>query len=142
MMEINIQRVDKGVEMPCYAHEGDAAFDLRSAEEVLLKPGEKHVVKTGIKMAIPKGYFGNIRDRSGMAAKQGVHCLAGVVDAGYRGEVGVVMVNLGKEDVSIEKNMRIAQMLIQKAEAPKIIEVDELEETTRGEGGFGSTGAK
>tara|TARA_Y100000310_G_scaffold134486_1_gene133431 strand:- start:4544 stop:4969 length:426 start_codon:yes stop_codon:yes gene_type:complete len=141
-MEIKIQRTDKEVDMPTYAHEDDAAFDLRSSEDVVLKPGEKHIVKTGLKMAIPQGYFGNIRDRSGLAAKQAVHCLAGVVDAGYRGEVGVVMVNLGKEDVTIEKNSRIAQMLIQKIEQPSLVEVESLDDSARGEGGFGSTGSK
>ena len=93
-------------------------------------------------MAIPEGYFGNIRDRSGLAAKQAAHCLAGVIDSGYRGEVGVVMVNLGKEPIEILKNDRIAQMIIQKIETPTITEVDDLDATTRGEGGFGSTGTK
>ena len=135
-----MQRLDKELDLPVYAHEGDAAFDLRSAETVTIAPGDKHIIKTGLKMAIPQGYFGNIRDRSGLAAKQAAHALAGVVDSGYRGEVGVVMVNLGKEPIEINKNDRIAQMLIQKIETPNIKEVEDLDATTRGEGGFGSTG--
>ena len=91
-------------------------------------------------MAIPEGHVGLIWDRSGMAAKHGLHCLAGVVDSGYRGEIGVVMKHLGDEPFTVEKNMRIAQMLIQPVAAATIEEADSLEETDRGKDGFGSTG--
>ena len=138
-MKLRIQRI-ADVEMPSYAHDGDAAFDLRSAEEHLLKPGHKAIVKTGLKMAIPEGHVGLIWDRSGLAAKNGVHVLAGVVDSGYRGEVGVVLKNLGDADVEITKNMRIAQMLIQPVVTTNIEESKELDNSKRGEGGFGSTG--
>ena len=83
-MKLQIQRITKEVDMPSYSHEGDAAFDLRTAEEGVLKPGEKKCFKTGLKMAIPEGYVGLIWDRSGLAAKNGIHVLAGVVDSGYR----------------------------------------------------------
>jgi dUTP pyrophosphatase len=139
-MKLQIQRTTKEVDMPSYACDGDAAFDLRSAEEGALKPGEKKVFKTGLKMAIPPGHVGLIWDRSGLAAKNGIHVLAGVVDSGYRGEVGVVLKNLGEEDVEITLNMRIAQMLIQPVVSANLEETEELEETARGEGGFGSTG--
>lgn len=138
-MKLKIQRISD-VEMPFYANIGDAAFDLRAAEEHVLKPGQKIIVKTGLKMAIPAGHVGLIWDRSGLAAKNGVHVLAGVVDSGYRGEVGVVLKNLGEEDIEIVKNMRIAQMLIQPVVSALIEETDSLDETERGEGGFGSTG--
>ena len=139
-MKIQIQRITKEVDMPSYSHEGDAAFDLRASEEGILKPGEKKIVKTGLKMAIPEGHVGLIWDRSGLAAKNGVHVLAGVVDSGYRGEVGVVLKNLGEEDIEITLNMRIAQMLIQPVVSANLEETEDLEETSRGEGGFGSTG--
>lgn len=134
--------MDKSVDMPAYAYEHDAAFDLRAAHECKLMPGEKAIIKTGLKMEIPVGYVGLIWDRSGLAAKNSLHCLAGVIDAGYRGEVGIVLVNLGKEEFFIEKNMRVAQMLIQPIVLPKIVEVDELVDSNRGEGGFGSSGVK
>ena len=138
-MKLKIQKI-ADVEMPFYAHEGDAAFDLRAAEEYVLKPGQKIIVKTGLKMAIPSGHVGLIWDRSGLAAKNGVHVLAGVVDSGYRGEVGVVLKNLGEDDIEITKNMRIAQMLIQPVVTAEIEETESLDESKRGEGGFGSTG--
>ena len=138
-MEIKIQRISD-VEMPSYAHAGDAALDLRSAEETILKPGEKKIIKTGIKMAIPGGHVGLIWDKSGLAAKNSIHVLAGVVDSSYRGEVGVVLKNLGDGELMITKNMKIAQMLIQPVLSAIIQESDSLDDTERGEGGFGSTG--
>ncbi len=141
-MELKIKRLDKSVEKPAYIHDYDAAFDLRSSEEKTIKPKEKVIIKTGLSMAIPQGFAGLIWDRSGLAAKHSLHVLAGVIDSGYRGEVGVVMVNLGAEEFIVEKNMRIAQMLIQPVAMPKIVEADELDETSRNKGGFGSTGMR
>ncbi len=138
-MKVQVQRVSD-VDMLSYAKPGDAAFDLRSAEEGILAPNEKRVFKTGIKMAIPSNHVGLIWDRSGLAAKHGLHCLAGVIDSGYRGEIGVVLKNLGHEPIEITKNMRIAQMLIQPVVSAILEEVNELDETERGEGGFGSSG--
>ncbi|MBS3176517.1 dUTP diphosphatase [Candidatus Woesearchaeota archaeon] len=140
-MKVLIQRVDKTVELPKYQHEHDAAIDLRSAEDKILQPMERAVIKTGIAIAIPLHHVGLIWDRSGLAAKHGLHCLAGVVDPTYRGEIGVVLVNLGKESFTIEKNMRIAQMLIQPvANHFALGEVESLDATERNEQGFGSSG--
>jgi dUTP pyrophosphatase len=142
MMELPVQRLDPEIDLPSYAHPYDAAFDLRSSEDSTLAPGEKRVVKTGLKVAIPSGFAGLVWDRSGLAAKNALHVLAGVVDSGYRGEIGVVIINLGTEPFIVEKNMRIAQMLIQPVATPKIIEVEELSPTARKDGGFGSTGLR
>lgn len=125
--------------IPVYAHSGDAGMDLFASAEMTLAPGETKPVPTGIQMAIPPGYVGLVWDKSGISLK-GVHRLAGVVDAGYRGEVRVVMVNLGAEPFEIKPGMKIAQMLIQPVEAPTIVESDTLDDTSRGAGGFGSTG--
>ncbi len=139
-IQLKVQRMDKSVELPSYARDHDAAFDLRAAEHSILKPSEHTMVKTGLKLAIPQGHVGLIWDRSGLAAKHAITTLGGVIDAGYRGEVCVVMINLGKEAFTIEKGMRIAQMLIQPVLHFPIVEVEELDATHRGEGGFGSTG--
>ncbi|MGM5482215.1 MAG: dUTP diphosphatase [Nanobdellota archaeon] len=141
-MELKIKKITKDVDMPNFAYEHDAAFDLRASHDEVIKAKEKKIIKTGLQMAIPKGYVGLIWDRSGMAAKYTLHTLAGVIDSGYRGEVGVVIINLGDEEFPVKKNMRIAQMLIQPIETPSIIEVDNLEDSQRGEGGFGSSGTK
>ncbi len=141
-IKILMQRLEKDIELPQFAYDHDAAVDLRSSVDISLKPGEKQIVKTGIKMAIPKGYAGLIWDRSGMAAKYSSHTMAGVIDSGYRGEVGIVMINLGEEEFFIEKGMRIAQILIQPVLKTDIIEVEDLDKTDRGEGGFGSSGFK
>lgn len=141
--KILIERLDKDIEAPSYANENDAAMDLRSREEVEIKPNQKVIVQTGLKVAIPKGYAGLIWDRSGMAAKYNMHTMAGVIDSGYRGEIGIVLINLGTESFYIEKGMRIAQMIVQPILNTVIEEVESLENNTqRGEGGFGSSGFK
>lgn len=98
------------------------------------------MVSTGISMAIPKGYAGLIWDKSGLAMKKGIKTMAGVIDAGYQGEIKILLHNLSKEEFKIEKGMKISQMLIQPVESRELLEVDDLEETERGEGGFGSIG--
>jgi dUTP pyrophosphatase len=140
MVDIRILKLHEDMTTPNYAHEGDAGIDLRSCEELTLKPDEYKIVKTGIKMAIPKGYVGLLWDKSGYAAKKGIHVLAGVIDSGYRGEIGIVLKNLGTQDFEISKDMKIAQILIQPIVNAKIKPVDSLEETSRNHGGFGSTG--
>ena len=140
MVSVRIKKIHYDAVIPSYAHTGDAAFDLKSVGDYLIGPGERTVVKTGLQIEIPEGYWGNIRDRSGMAAKYGIHILAGVIDSNYRGEVGVVMANLGKENYSVNRGDKIAQMIIQSYEHCEIKEVSELSETVRGEEGFGSTG--
>jgi dUTP pyrophosphatase len=142
-MNIKIQKVEE-VNLPSYAHPGDAGLDLYSAENYTLKPGERKIISTGIKMAVPSGYEAQVRPKSGLAAKHGISVVntPGTIDAGYRGIVGVILINHGNEEFIIEKNMKIAQMVINKIEIADIEEVKELDDTTRGEGGFGSTGKK
>jgi dUTP pyrophosphatase len=141
MLKLRIKKTSPEARPPVYQHPGDAGMDLFAAEDVTLDAGEVKPVPTGIKMAIPEGYVGLIWDKSGISL-QGVHRLAGVVDAGYRGEVKVVMVNLGKETHLFKKGQKVAQMLIQPVQAVSIIDVgaNDLDETARGSGGFGSTG--
>lgn len=138
-MKVKVERLFDDVKLPFYAKEGDAGFDLRSYEDLILKAGEKRIIKTGLKIAIPEGYVGLIWDRSGLAAKHTVHTLAGVIDSGFRGELGIVIKNSGSEDFPIEKHMRIAQMLIQPVHTADFHE-EKLNETERGSAGFGSTG--
>lgn len=140
MINVKILKVNDGAKVPSYAHEGDGGLDLYSCEEFNLKPGEGKLIKTGICMSIPEGHVGLIWDRSGLASRNSLHVLAGVVDSGYRGEVGVVLKNLGGEDFKVIKNMRIAQMLIQPVASVNVEEAESLDETKRGDGGFGSTG--
>ena len=140
-----------------YSREGDASIELRASgrftinldavkkdieqESYEIKPGERILVKTGIQVEIPKGYWGNIRDRSGIALNQGLHNLAGVIDENYRGEIGVVVINLNSVfNQIIKKNDRIAQMIISPYTLVNIVEQENLSETNRGEKGFGSSG--
>jgi dUTP pyrophosphatase len=140
MLKIKIQKI-REVKIPNYAHQGDAGLDIHSAEEnYILKPGERKGFLTGIKMEIPSGYVGLIWDKSGLASKHGIKTMAGVIDSSYRGEIIIVLINLGNENYLVEKNTKIAQMLIQKIERVEIEEVENLDETKRGENGFGSTG--
>jgi dUTP pyrophosphatase len=138
-MKLKIKTIHPDAKPPAYAHPGDAGFDLFSCVDLKLAAGEVQAVPTGIQMAIPVGHVGLVWDKSGISLK-GVHRLAGVVDAGYRGEVQVVLVNLGREPYAVKKGMKIAQMLIQPVLTVEIMEAAELDDTTRGEGGFGSTG--
>ncbi len=140
-MKLKIQRISD-VPLPSYAHPGDAGLDIYSAEDYILKPGERKLISTGIKIAVPLGYEAQIRPKSGLAIKHGLSIVnsPGTIDAGYRGEVCIIAINHGQEDIKIQKNNKIAQMVINKVEKADIEEVDELDNTSRGEGGFGSTG--
>jgi dUTP pyrophosphatase len=138
-MELKVQRIHEDAKLPLYQHKGDAGLDIFSAIDCVLEAGEVKPVSTGIRVAVPEGYVGLVWDKSGISLK-GVHRLAGVIDSGYRGEVRVVMVNLGKEPYVIEKGMKIAQLLVQPVNEVKVVEAEELESTPRGEEGFGSTG--
>jgi len=138
-MELKIKRIHPEAKLPSYGHPGDAGLDLFSCVDCVLDEGDVRAVQTGIKVAIPPGHVGLIWDKSGISLR-GVHRLAGVVDAGYRGEIQVVMVNLGCEPYEIKPGMKIAQMLVQPVHEVKVVEADDLDGTTRGEGGFGSTG--
>lgn len=141
-MELKIKRIDKNLPVPSYIKKSDAALDLRSSIECLILPKEHMTIPSGIAIEIPNGYFGSVRDRSGLAAKFGIHTLAGVIDSGYRGEIGIVLINLGKEEFKISKGDRIAQLIIQPVLQPQILEVEELSDSDRGITGFGNTGVK
>lgn len=138
-MELKVRKIQKDAKIPRYGHKGDAGLDIFSVIDHELKPKEVKAIPSGIQVEIPEGYVGLIWDKSGISLK-GVHRLAGVVDSGYRGEVKVVMINLAEESFAIAKGMKIAQILIQPIESVNVIDVSELEESSRGEGGFGSTG--
>jgi dUTP pyrophosphatase len=140
MVKVKIQRAHADAILPCYANFGDAGLDLFSCEGAIIKAGEQALIATGVKMAIPTGYVGLIWDKSGLAAKSHVKTMAGVIDSGYRGEVKVVLRNHAKTDFKVEKNTKIAQMLIQPIVSAEIEEAHELDSTERGAGGFGSTG--
>jgi dUTP pyrophosphatase len=132
--------------LPHYETEASAGMDLRAniQESITLKPLERTIVKTGLFIELPVGYEAQVRPRSGLAAKKGITVLnaPGTVDADYRGEIGVILVNLSNEDFTIENGERVAQLVIAKHERAQWIEVEELSSTDRGAGGFGSTGTK
>lgn len=139
-MRLRIQKLHDKATLPVYAHEGDAGFDLCTTEQVTVGVGEVVQLRTGIAFEIPEGYAGLIWDKSGLSQKKRLKTLGGVIDAGYRGEVLVGMVNLGNEPHTFEAGDKVAQMLIQKVERADIEVVDALSATARADGGFGSTG--
>ena len=142
-VEILIQRLDGGLQLPERAHPGDAGFDLRSTVDLVLAPGERAMVPTGIAVAIPLGYAGLVQPRSGLAARHGVGIVntPGLIDAGYRGEIKVIAINLDPtEPFEIRRGDKIAQIVFYPVPEAKLIEVDELPSSDRGEGGFGSSG--
>lgn len=139
-MNIPIQKLHPDAIVPQTAHAHDAGFDLHSIEDYELQPNERKLFKTGIAMSIPQGYVGLIWPRSGLSFKRGVDILGGVIDAGYRGDIGVILLNTGAIPLVVKKGERIAQMLIQPIVLPSFVEVENLDETDRGAGGFGSSG--
>lgn len=139
-MEIEVKKLDPKAQLPVYFYEGDAGMNLFALEEVIIPAGQRTGVRTGIAMAIPAGYVGLIWDRSSMAAKYGIHHFAGVIDSGYRGEILVVLYNSTTADYKISAGDKIAQMLIQPVTSPELLEVKELVDSERAQGGFGSTG--
>ena len=148
-VEVAVTRLPHGADLPLPAYETAhaAGMDLRAAipegEPLTLHPGDRHAVPTGLAMAIPPGFEGQVRPRSGLAFRNGVTCLnsPGTVDADYRGEVKVILINLGPEDFIVRRGDRIAQLLISPVAQAAWAEVEDLDQTARGEGGFGSTGA-
>ena len=142
-MRIAIKRLDPGVPLPRYARTSDAGLDLHAAEDATLAPGARALVGTGLALAIPPGYAGLVLPRSGLALKRGVAVLnaPGLIDAGYRGELKVLLVNHDpRETVTLARGERIAQLVIQAVATVELVEVDELSDSDRGDGGFGSTG--
>jgi dUTP pyrophosphatase len=143
MIELQIKLLDEDLPMPRYQHEGDAGLDLSSRVDFALEPGARAMIPTGIAVAIPPGYAGFVLPRSGLASRHGIALVnsPGLVDSGYRGEMSIVMINTDKhETFHIKRGDRIAQLVIQKVEEVKLVGVAELDDTSRGEGGFGSTG--
>lgn len=133
---------DHGNEALGYGSEFSAGLDLRAIQETWIKPGERALIKTGVSVAIPNNFFGSIRPRSGLAVKKGIDVLAGVIDCDYRGEIGVVLINLGSETFVVQPGDRVAQMIIQPYLTVETVQVEDLDATNRGTGGFGSTGVK
>lgn len=142
-VEIKIT-LKEGVQEPFYASEQAAGMDVRAniKESILIRPMERKLIPTGIKMAIPEGYEVQVRPRSGLAYKNGLTVLnaPGTIDADYRGDIGVILINLGNENYIVEPNERIAQLVLNEVPQMKLIKVDTLDETERGAGGFGHTG--
>lgn len=142
-VEISIRRLDPELPLPAYAHPGDAGADLCAREDVTLKPGERRLVPTGIALALPEGYVALVHPRSGLAHRSGLSIVnaPGTIDAGYRGEVQVCLVNLDPATpVELRRGDRIAQLVIQQFETATFVEVDDLPDSSRGAGGYGSTG--
>lgn len=141
-MNIEIIKLNPKAITPCYAHPGDAGLDLFATEQVAILPGETKLIKTGIAIALPLNTEAQIRPRSGLALKHSLTVLnsPGTIDAGYRGELGVILINHGKKTFEVIPEMKIAQMVIAPIIQAKIIVVEQLYDTSRGINGFGSTG--
>lgn len=142
-IDLPIKRLDPTVELPTYAYEGDAGLDLRANADVTLAPHERALIPTGLAVAIPEGYAGFVQPRSGLALREGLSMAntPGLIDAHYRGELKVCAVNLDDErPIHVERGERIAQLVVQRVPVVCLVEVDELDETDRGAGGFGSSG--
>lgn len=141
-LRLLVERRHPAAVLPSYAHPGDAGLDLVTTAALRLEPGERTAVPTGLAMSVPAGWVGLVHPRSGLARRHGltVANAPGTIDAGYRGEVQVLLVNLGTEPVELEVGDRIAQLLLQRVGHADVVEVDHLEDTVRGAGGFGSSG--
>ena len=143
-VEIRVKRLEHGtgLPMPAYATSGAAGMDICAAESLTLRAGKRHAVATGFAFAIPDGYEVQVRPRSGLALKHGITCLntPGTIDSDYRGEVKVILANLGDEDFVINRGDRIAQLVVAPVTQGIMVEAEALDDTERGTGGFGSTG--
>ena len=137
---LKVKRLHQDAVLPHIEHRGDAGFDLYSTQKIILKPGERTQVPTGIAFEIPTGYVGLVWDKSGLSHRHGLKTLGGVIDSGYRGEILIGIMNLSQDEYTIEQGHKVAQMIVQKREWVEVREVDELSITERGDGGFGSTG--
>lgn len=143
MLDIAILRLDPDLPLPAYAHPGDAGADLLTTVDVRLGPGERALVPTGIAIALPEGYVALVHPRSGLAARHGLSIVnsPGTIDAGYRGEVKVLLINHDpRETIELARGDRVAQLVVQRYEQARFTEVPELPESARGAGGYGSTG--
>ncbi|MGJ9412510.1 dUTP diphosphatase [Aeromicrobium sp. CF4.19] len=143
MVAVEITRLDTGLPLPSYAHPGDAGADLHTVEDVTLDPGQRRLVRTGLAIALPPGLAAFVHPRSGLALRHGLSIVnaPGTIDAGYRGEIAVLLVNLDPQDaVTLSRGDRIAQLVVQRVEHVDFLEVDALPDSVRGAGGYGSTG--
>ena len=143
-MTLSFKRIHQDAVLPAYAHPSDAGMDIRSVEALIIAPGKRALVHTGLIANLPLGYEIQVRPRSGLALKQGVTVLntPGTIDAGYRGEIGVILINLGDAPFEVKVGDRIAQLVVAPVLQPTVVEATEIDETDRGAGGFGSTGVR
>jgi dUTP pyrophosphatase len=142
-LQISVVRLDPDLPLPAYAHPGDAGADLLTTVDVVLAPGERAMVPTGIALALPEGYVALVHPRSGLAARHGLSIVntPGTIDAGYRGEIKVMLINHDPvAPIELRRGDRIAQLVVQRFERATFVEVDELPASARGDGGYGSTG--
>ena len=139
-MQIKVKKLHKDAKLPTFAHDTDAGMDLYTVEDFTILPNEQKTIKTGVAIVFPEGYAALVWDKSGIALKRHLKTVGGVFDADYRGEYLIGLYNFGKEPQSFSVGDKIAQLLLQKVEHPKILEVAELDDTSRGAGAFGSTG--
>jgi dUTP pyrophosphatase len=139
---LKIEKINDKAIVPSYAHEGDAGLDLYSVEKLVLEPGKRALVHTGIKIELPKGTEAQIRPRSGLALKHGISLVnsPGTIDEGYRGEIGIIVINHGQDTFIVEEGMKIAQMVIKPVWRVEVQEVSSLSDSDRGEKGYGSSG--
>lgn len=137
---VKVKKLNSDAIIPNYAHPGDAGLDIYSCEDCIIKAGERYLVSTGLSMELPEGYVAFIKDKSGISSKFGITHLAGVIEYTYRGEYKIALLNTSKEDYIIKKGDKIAQIVILPVATAEIKEVSELSDTSRGTGGFGSTG--
>ncbi|HEX8720344.1 MAG TPA: dUTP diphosphatase [Pyrinomonadaceae bacterium] len=139
---LHFKRLHPEARLPTRGSAGAAGLDLYAAERVTLPPGGRAAVRTGLAVAVPAGFYGRVAPRSGLAVRHGVDVLAGVIDSDYRGEILCALVNHGAEPFEIEPGARVAQLVVEAIATPEPVWAEELEETARGAGGFGSTGRK
>ncbi len=142
-VQVPVKILDEGLPRPSYAKPGDAGLDLRSTEDIVIEPGQRALIGTGMALAIPQGYAGFVQPRSGLAIKQGMTLVntPGLIDSGYRGEIRIIALNTDKEHaIAIKRGDRIAQLVIQEVPAVELVEVEELSSSERADTGFGSSG--
>ncbi len=142
-MKLRIRRLDRDLPLPAYAHPGDAGLDLLAGEDITLHPGERAAIPTGIAVAIPEGFAGFVQARSGRSLKEGLALVnaPGLIDAGFRGEIKVIVVNLDpRSSIDVKRGEKVAQLVVQPVAAVEVEEVTELPDSQRGQGGFGSSG--
>jgi dUTP pyrophosphatase len=137
---LNFKQLDPRATLPTRGSSAAAGLDLYSIEAVSLEPGQRVIARSGLAVAIPEGFYGRLAPRSGLATKKGLDVLAGVIDADYRGEIGCLLHNTGEEKIELAENSKICQLIIERIVTPQAVWADDLGDTERGRGGFGSTG--